>query len=462
MRKSVLFAMVLALGAADARAAGTTCRLSYGNGALIPNVSVVALYWGTTNNGQYAYKDKLHQYYDAVTNSAYFDWLVEYDVTNYTVGRGSFAAEYADPSPPAGTTVDETKTLQPWISGLIDSGKVPPPDGNTLYFIHLPGTVQISSGAGGTTCSDNCAYHFFYSHNGKEVRYAVIPDQNSGACSTNQACPIQLAALDRLTIVASHELVEAVTDPNGAGWIDNNQQCGEIGDICVGQPGTAAGFTVQLEWSNKEGKCIDHDPNVVFNDFGLTLNPTMTTAPAGGSATASVQAMPTTGAQPQTVALTVDALPAGVTGTFASPSIQSNAATMLTLTVAPSMAPGSYTFNVTGKAGNGAHHVIGGMLTVTASSGGGEGGGAGNGTGGGSGNGSGGSGSGTGTGGNGNGDNGSGAGARGGGCSMGGVGARASDGPPGDGPLARFVFALAALALMPKLLRAATRRRRVA
>ena len=55
-----------------------------------------------------------------------------------------------------------------------------------------------------------------------EVRFAVIPDQNSGACSTNQACPIQLAALDRLTIVASHELVEAVTDPNGAGWIDQN------------------------------------------------------------------------------------------------------------------------------------------------------------------------------------------------------------------------------------------------
>jgi hypothetical protein len=168
--------------------------------------------------------------------------------------------------------------------------------------------------------------------------------------------------------------------------------------------------------------------------------------------------MPTAGAQPETVALTVDALPTGVTGTFASPSIQSNAATMLTLTVAPTMAPGSYTFNVTGKAANGAHHSIGGMLTVTASSGGGEGGGAGNGTG--SGNGTGGNGSGGGTGGNGNGDTGSGAGARGGGCSMSGVGGRASDGPLGDGPLARFVLALAALALVPKLLRAATRRRR--
>ena len=54
-----------------------------------------------------------------------------------------------------------------------------------------------------------------------------------GSCSTNQACPLSLPAFDRLTIVAAHELVEAVTDPNGTGWLDNNQQCGEIGDICA-------------------------------------------------------------------------------------------------------------------------------------------------------------------------------------------------------------------------------------
>ena len=72
MRRLLLATAVL-LSATAARA--QTCHLSYGNGALIPNVKVVALYWGTTNNGQYKYKDQLHQYYDAVTNSAYFDWL---------------------------------------------------------------------------------------------------------------------------------------------------------------------------------------------------------------------------------------------------------------------------------------------------------------------------------------------------------------------------------------------------
>ena len=433
MKPILVLLTIVGLGGAEVRA--QSCHLSYGNGALIPNVKVVALYWGTTNNGQYKYKDQLHQYYDAVTNSAYFDWLSEYNSGSYMIGRGELAGEYADAAAPAKATIDETKDLQPWINKLIDGGMIPAPDANTLYFVHLPGSSQVSSGAGGTTCSDNCAYHYFYNKGSAEVRYAVIPDQNSGACSTNQACPIQLPALDRLTIVASHELVEAVTDPNGAGWIDNNQQCGEIGDICVGQPGKAAGYTVQLEWSNKNGKCIDHDPNVVFNDFSLALDPAGPSAAAGGSATVTVAAMPTTGSQPVALALTADALPTGLTGTFASASLQSNASTMLTLAVAPTLAPGSYPFTVTGKATNGAHHSVGGMLTVMAaapSGGNGEGGGAGGGTG------TGGNGTGTGGGNGNNGGDGSGdGGGRGGGCSMAG-----SAGDAWPLPLPLLAFAL--------------------
>ncbi len=435
MKRLIALLLLLGLGGTHARAA--TCHLSYGNGALIPNVKIVALYWGTTNNGQYKYKDQLHQYYDAVTNSAYFDWLIEYNTTSYSIGRGSFAAEYADAAAPAKATLNETTDLQPWISGLIDAGKIPAPDQNTLYFVHLPGSSQVSSGAGGTTCTDNCAYHYFYMKGTQEVRYAVIPDQNSGACSTNPACPIPLAAFDRLTIVASHELVEAVTDPNGMGWIDQSQQCGEIGDICVGQPGTAAGYTVQLEWSNKNNKCIDHDPNVVFNDFSLALDPTSATAAPGGTATVNVAAMPTTGSQPVTLALTADALPTGVTGAFAAPSLQSNASTMLTLTVASTLAPGTYPFTVTGKAPNGAHHSVTAMLVVqdaapdlgTGGGGGEIGGGNGNGNG-------------NGTGSNGNsggGGNGtSSGGARGGGCAI-------ADGGAGDAwplPLPLLAFVL--------------------
>ncbi|MGZ3427206.1 MAG: hypothetical protein ACXVCV_11190, partial [Polyangia bacterium] len=68
MRRHAWFAAILLVAAslAPSRAHAQSCHLSYGNGALIPNVKVVTIFWGTTNNGQYAYKDKLAQYYDAV------------------------------------------------------------------------------------------------------------------------------------------------------------------------------------------------------------------------------------------------------------------------------------------------------------------------------------------------------------------------------------------------------------
>jgi hypothetical protein len=434
MRRHAWFAAILLVASslAPSRAHAQSCHLSYSNGALIPNVKVVTIFWGMTNNGQYQYKDKLAQYYDAVSNSAYFDWLVEYNATSYKIGRGGLLATFADPSPPAKTTISDTTDLQPYLSGLIDAGKIPKPDADTLYMVHLPGSVTVSGGSAGTTCKDNCAYHYFFKKGADEVRYSVIPDQNSGACSTNQACPLSLPALDRLTIVASHELVEAVTDPNGTGWLDNNQQCGEIGDICVGQPGTAAGFTVQLEWSNKLNKCIDHDPSVVFDDFTLALTPAAASAAAGGSAAVTVDAKPVAGAKPTALTLNADKLPPGIAASFASPSIQSDASTVLTLAIAPSLTPGSYPYSVTGKAANGAHHTVDGTVTVptappdmaTAGGDNGEGGGVG-------GNGAGGTG----------GSGGNGATSRGGGCSM--VGNAVSGGAIGAACAMLLLLALA-------------------
>jgi len=180
------------------------------------------------------------------------------------IGRGGLAATYVDPSPPADRMIDEATVLQPYLSNLIDGGKVPPPDGDTLYMVHLPGSVQVHQVGGATTCTDDCAYHFFYEQGGTEVRYAVIPDQNSGACASNPRCPLTLAAFDRITLVSSHELVEAVTDPEfGDGWYDSTPGCEEVGDICRGQPGMAAGYVVQLEWSNKNDGCVDHDPSTM-------------------------------------------------------------------------------------------------------------------------------------------------------------------------------------------------------
>jgi hypothetical protein len=64
-----------------------------------------------------------------------------------------------------------------------------------------------------------------------------------------------MTAFDALTGTSSHELCEAITDPvPGSGWYDNAN--GEIGDICAWNFKKVAGYTVQLEWSNVQGKCV--------------------------------------------------------------------------------------------------------------------------------------------------------------------------------------------------------------
>jgi hypothetical protein len=123
---------------------------------------------------------------------------------------------------------------------------------------------------GSKSCQEFCAYHSTYNKGSTTIQYGIMPDQG-GACASG--CGPSSNALDNLTMVSSHELIEAVTDPQVGlattdgpplGWYDSNN--GEIGDICVTGDSVEQGSTtshgnthaVQTEWSNKQGKCADH------------------------------------------------------------------------------------------------------------------------------------------------------------------------------------------------------------
>ena len=80
----------------------------------------------------------------------------------------------------------------------------------------------------------------------------MIPDQG-GSCAGG--CGLDPTPFNNLTSVASHELVEIVTDPSpGSSWYDQNLN-EEIADICLAQQGSAAGYVVQRQWSNANGAC---------------------------------------------------------------------------------------------------------------------------------------------------------------------------------------------------------------
>ncbi|HEX2569828.1 MAG TPA: hypothetical protein VH877_09750 [Polyangia bacterium] len=248
------------------RAAQVTGNLTYYGGPVIQNVKVVTIYWNSSVNYRTA-TPSIDNFYSAVTNSTYMDWLCEYNTTTpaQSIGRGSLAASFTDSQ--TSTAVTDAQ-IQQRITALINAGSVPLPDANTYYAVHFPPGVSITASDGSKSCVQFCAYHGTYARNtggsGTYIYYGVLPDLG-GACAGGCGGSTQY---NNTTSVASHELIEAITDAAVGvattygpplAWYD--QTNGEIGDICNASQGSVVGadgrtYTVQREWSNKQGACV--------------------------------------------------------------------------------------------------------------------------------------------------------------------------------------------------------------
>jgi hypothetical protein len=166
----------------------------------------------------------------------------------------------------APTTIADSD-LQTWLSMKIASGSpFPPADANTIYGVFYPTGTTITMG-GGTSCQEFDGYHNDFSSGGGYVTYAVMPRCPPAAMGVSE--------LDQLTSGASHEFIEAATDPlpqdmPAYGQVDDAHRSwelfggGEVGDVCA-QFGNVfykpAGITslVQHTWSDKAA-AAGHDP----------------------------------------------------------------------------------------------------------------------------------------------------------------------------------------------------------
>ncbi|HEX8954250.1 MAG TPA: hypothetical protein VF945_20490, partial [Polyangia bacterium] len=145
--------------------AGTVCNdvphLAYpatGGGPLIQHVKVVDVFYSPG----FKYKAMLEDFYKAILQSAYFDWLVEYNVTSYKIGRGSFVTSFEDTN--ANPATVQTVNPETYLKGLLAANKLPPPDDDTIYMMYFPSGVDPSDGSGASCISNGnyCAYHNSY------------------------------------------------------------------------------------------------------------------------------------------------------------------------------------------------------------------------------------------------------------------------------------------------------------
>lgn len=163
--------------------------------------------------------------------------------------------------------------IDAWLAGKLDADDPAFAgwDGSSVFAIHFPAGVQVDIG-GAKSCSAFGGYHenvlLDGAHGAKGVPYLVIPRCQSGGNS----------ALDTTTAAATHELVEAATDPlplltpaydalddAHAFWAEPMGGA-EIGDMCGVTASSyfhdpALGAFVPRVWSNVAA-AAGHDPCV--------------------------------------------------------------------------------------------------------------------------------------------------------------------------------------------------------
>jgi hypothetical protein len=140
-----------------------------------------------------------------------------------------------------------------------------------IYHIFLRSGVDVCTSANVCYSPDNSATFVFCAYHGSadftdigHVLYSVEPYQNVAGCSVAQPSP-NGALVDSTSSTLSHELIEAITDPDGNAWYAQSSLIefgAEIGDVCENPFGKYGAFSIagksyaiQPEYSNRFHAC---------------------------------------------------------------------------------------------------------------------------------------------------------------------------------------------------------------
>ena len=202
-------------------------------GNVLPQVELQPVYYGSAWTTAAQNQTYLDAYAKDIVGGSFMDSLTQ---AGYGVGRGTATKGVVDPVKISPGSVISDASIQASLKADIKSGLLPAPDSNRLYVVYVEPDVAVKlAGSQGSTQLGVLGYHgAFAGPGGTAIRYAVIAYPGGAARNSSMGT----APLDQLTAVASHELSEAVTDPDAnyglTGWYD--PKLGEIGDVTENKP----------------------------------------------------------------------------------------------------------------------------------------------------------------------------------------------------------------------------------
>ena len=242
-------------------------NLQYYGGPVISHPKVYAVFWG--DNVDAETQSKIGPFFTNMLDSTYMDMLPQYNTniaavdgrhgTDQTLNRGTYAGGIKiAPFNTSSSLADAD--VQHELEAQIAAGKLPAASDDSLYMIYFPSGISISI-EGQRSCSAFCAYHegFKSAKTGASIYYGVMPVCGFG-------CGVAGSTFDSMSVVSSHECMEAVTDPFPTpgdkpaypqAWNDAGGQ--EIGDLCASGNSTVTGHgltsAVQWEYDNSISGC---------------------------------------------------------------------------------------------------------------------------------------------------------------------------------------------------------------
>ncbi len=280
-------------------AQGTPIPVVYHGGTVMSDVTVHTIFWapsgfafdGSPGSGALGYEPLLEQFFgdvahDSGSTTNIFSLLDQYGDAR---GPGHYDVSYAaaadaindtDPYParsaqcasPFGvsTCITDQQVAQE-IDKVIGRSDPAGRDLHNLWEVFLPADVDECSSQNACGTNSFAGYHSIANEGHGEFIYAVIIDTLIEGTATAGADPEGNPEAELSIDTAAHETVEAITNPEGVGWMDPNGF--EAADKCENGPqeGTPLGFAadgspydqlingheyeIQEIWSDKTEGC---------------------------------------------------------------------------------------------------------------------------------------------------------------------------------------------------------------
>lgn len=335
--------------------------VTYHGGSVLTHVAVQGVYIGsnsatsssnwTSNSTLTSQKTQLDGFLSYIVNSPYMDMLdsAGYNNPSNVSSPASFRGT-ADAGVVANTLTSTTLSdaqIRSIVQAQINSGAAKAPGANRLYVVYVAGGITVTMG-GSSSVNSFLGYHGAFAGRtatgiAADVRYAVMP--YPGVPNPTPSSQGFASIFDEETAVSTHEIAEAVTDPDvnykSLSWYDDTLN-GEIGDL-TSDTATLNGYLVQ--------KVVDKNDIVIGPSTTPTPPPTpspvvnsLTVSPTSITVGATTAVVLTANATDSTAATITGVKFYSSSGTLLGSGVASGSNWSLTIAGTSSLTVGNYSY----------------------------------------------------------------------------------------------------------------------